>query len=113
MLPFLGEPLGTGGVARRHALVDEGCVCLTRGEVPRSTQPQPLIDGVLQVPVRRLDISVLMGVAGEVARAAQPIVTEQLLVAHGEVSTAALGELVRRRREIVRPVLTGGATEGP
>jgi hypothetical protein len=37
------------------------------GEVAYPAQPQPLIQCVLQVPVGRLDIAVLMGVAGKIA----------------------------------------------
>src|SRR5450631_2167097 len=105
MQPLFLDPCGSGRVAALNASIEEALVCFARRERARPSQPKTLIDGVLQATVGRLDIAVLVRVAGEVARGSQPVMIDQLSVPFGEVPATALCELVSRRRQIIGAVL--------
>jgi hypothetical protein len=60
---FLGEAVATAGVATLHHVLEEGRVLGAAGEVAAAAQEQRLIDGGLEVPVRRLSVAVLVRLA--------------------------------------------------
>src|ERR1700730_8335772 len=113
MSTLLLDPRLSGRIARLDACLQEALIRFARDEGARSAQPQPLVDRVLEMSVCRLDIAVLVGVAGEVARSAQSIVIDQLPIPLGKVTTAALRQLVRGRREVVSTMLDRNATQAP
>lgn len=57
---FLGETILPARVARRHGLPQEGYILLAAGELAAAAEQQRLIDGGLEVSVRRLRIAVLV-----------------------------------------------------
>jgi hypothetical protein len=77
----------------------------------RDPQAKPLIDRALKPTVRRLDITVLVRVAGEVVRRAQTVMVNRFPIPFGEVPAAALREFMGRRRQIIGAVLDRYAAE--
>jgi len=58
---FFEEPLRTIGVGATDQLFHEVHVLLAAGELPAAAQQQRLVDALLDVPVGRFDIAVLVG----------------------------------------------------
>lgn len=57
---FLGEAIRSTRVPRRHDLLQEDRVLLAAGEFTAAAEQERLIDGRLEVPVRRLRVAVLV-----------------------------------------------------
>ena len=72
-------------ITPHHHLAHEALIRQAVIEVAVTTQQQCLLDCLLQIPVRRLDATVLMAQAAIVVRAGHAVVLEQRRVAHGEV----------------------------
>jgi hypothetical protein len=90
--PFLGEPTHAPGVARLHDAVQEVHILPARGEISATPQQESLIDGGLEVPVRRLGVAVLVRLADVDPLARQSVVGQQVAVAGLELP---------RRRQVV------------
>ena len=54
-----------------------------------------------------------MRVAGEVTRGSQAVVIEQLPIAHREIPTAAVGQIMGRGRQIIGAMLLGHTAQAP
>jgi hypothetical protein len=89
---LLGEPVGAARVPRRHDLPEEGRVLVPVGERAAPPQQQRLIDGRLEVPVRRLRVPVLVGLPDVDPLARQAVVRQQV---------AVTGPELPRRRQVV------------
>ena len=110
---LFGEPLGAWPVAFGEQCLQEPLVVRDRSELTRATQPQALIDRALELVMRGLDVTVLVGATRMVRRCPQSVVGEHLEVALVEATTARALQLVRRRRQVVRAVLSRNATQLP
>jgi hypothetical protein len=75
---FLGEAVPTAGVAGLHHVPQEGHVLGPAGEVAAAAQEQGLVDGGLEVPVRRLGVAVLMRLADVDPLTRHAVVGEQV-----------------------------------
>lgn len=93
---LLGEAVAATRVANLHQVFQEAHIVLAAGEVAAAAKQQRLIDGGLEMPVRRLRIAVLVRLPGVDALARNTIVRQQIAVARLELA---------RRRKIVH----GGA----
>jgi len=88
---LLGEAVATPGVADLHHFLQESRVLVAAGEIAAATQEQRLIDGGLEVPMRRLTVAVLMGLPDVDPLARHAVVRQQIPVArlklprHGQV----------------------------
>jgi hypothetical protein len=89
---LLGEPVPATDVADRHDLPQEQGVRVATGEVAAAAEQQRLVDGRLEVPVRRLRIAVLLRLSGIGPLARHAVVGQQIAVPGLELP---------RRRQIV------------
>lgn len=96
---FLGVPLLPGGVACGDHLLEKLQVLLAADEIAAATQKQRLIHGGLEVPVRRLAIAVLVGLADVDPLARQSVVFQQTQVTRLKFTFGR--EVVDRRAEAV------------
>ncbi len=92
---------------------DEGAVGVEIGEVARSAQRQGIGDAALEMAVRPLDRSVLVGQAAVVARDRHAVMGAQRLVSLGHVLGLVLAQVAKRRRQAVGAVLARRAAEMP
>jgi len=81
---FFTERPFSGCIAPRGQLTHERQEVVDAVEVATFAEPQCLVKGVLEVTVRRLDVSVLMGLANVDPMALEAIVIEQITVRSGE-----------------------------
>lgn len=82
---FLTKVFLARGVAAVDELTYEGQVVFRTGEVAAATKSQRLVQGILQVTMRRLHVSVLMRLADVDAMALDAIMREQVAVRRGEL----------------------------
>jgi hypothetical protein len=90
--PLLGEPIGASGIARSHDAAQELQVIVAGVEIPAAPQQEGLIDGSLEVPVRRLGVAVLVRLADVDPLAGPSVVGQQVAIPGLELP---------RRREVV------------
>ncbi len=83
---LFGEAIPPRFVANLHHVLKELTVLFAAGELPTPTQEQRLIDGNFEVVVRRLGITVLVGLSGVDPLANQPVVRQQIAVSGLEFS---------------------------
>jgi hypothetical protein len=98
-------------IARGHQLLEKPHVLLTIGEVAAAPQPQGLVHRVLEVPVRRFRVAVLVRPADVDPLPLQAIVLQELAIPLVEFSL--LGQVVHRRRETVAAMPPGNAPQFP
>lgn len=108
---LFGEAFPPGVVAALHDPVQEARVLVTTGEVATATQQQRLIDGGLEVVVRRFGIAVLVRLSSIDALSRQAVVIEEVAVAGLEL--ACCRQVVDRRAEAVAAVPPGHTAEFP
>ena len=89
---FLGEAVAAAGVAHLHQVFQEVHVVCAAGEIAAAAQQQRLLDGALEVPVRRLRVAVLVRLPRVDALARQAVMRQQVAIAGLELA---------RRRQIV------------
>ena len=94
-------------------VVDEPAVGVEVGEVAGATQQQGILDGLLEMPVRALDRTVLVGDAGIVAAGLHAVVGAQGVIAAGQVVAGAAVEIAEGGREAVAAMLARRAAQGP
>jgi len=82
----------------REDLVDEGAVVGQIGELARATQQQGVLDGALEMPVRALHRTLLVGHTAVVARGPHAIVGAQGFVAPREILPGVGIQILERRR---------------
>jgi len=68
-------------------------------EIPTAPQPQGLVQGILEVPVRRLDIAILVGLADVDPVSFDTVVRQQVAIAAGEFPVVR--QVIDRRRQAV------------
>lgn len=108
---LLGKAIPPCVVANRHDPVQEARVLSAAGEVAATTQQQRLIDGGLEVVVRRLGIAVLVRLPGVDPLSRQAVVIQQVAVAGLELPRRR--EVVHCRAETVAAVPPGHTSEFP
>lgn len=108
---LLIEALPATGVARCHEGLQELDVLRSAGEVATAAHQEGLIDGGLEVAVGRLVVAVLVRSSHVDPLTDQAVVIEQLPVARVELTLGR--EVVDGRRQTVRAVALGRATEFP
>ncbi len=108
---FFRELLLPVRVAARHQAAKKIPVLLAADEVSAATQTQGLIHRVLEVPVGRFHVAVLMRLTDIDPLALQTIVRQEVSVSLLKLSV--LGEIVHRRGEAVAPVATGRSSQFP
>jgi len=77
---FLSELVGSRGIPLVHQSAEERFVLFAAGEVAAAAQQERLIDDRLQVAVRRLDVAVLMCLAGIGPMRLDLVVVHQVLI---------------------------------
>jgi hypothetical protein len=108
---LFGEALSSGLVANGHDPVQEVRVLLATDEVPAATQQQRLIDGGLEVVVRRLGVAVLVRLPGVDPLARQAVVIQQVAIPGLELPRRR--QVIHGRAEAVTAVPPGHTTEFP
>jgi hypothetical protein len=108
---LLSQPPLPARVALPRQLLQERSVLLTAGEISAATQQQGLVHRVLEVPVRRLGIAVLIAFARLRLLHRQAVMRHQALVALGEL--LALRQVVDRAAEAVGAMPCGHAAQLP
>jgi len=93
---FFTEPLLSGPITPRRQLTHERHVVIDAVEITAFAKPQRLVQCVLEVTVRRLDVSVLVRLADVDPMALETVVFEQITIGSGEFSVVR--EVVHRRR---------------
>ena len=111
--PFRVDPLPVAGVAVAYHLAQERPVLPGRLEIPRAPQQQRILDRPLQVPVRTLDRTVLVGPAPVVPAPLHVVVLQQRLIPRRQVLPRVPLQVPKRRRQAVRPVLLRHAAQRP
>ena len=96
---FLAKQFLARCIAPRCQLTQEAHIVLDAVEVPTSAQPQRLVHGVLEVTVRGLDVSILMGLGNVNPMALQTVVIKQIRILSGEFFVAR--KVVHRGRQTV------------
>ena len=96
---FFTERLFSGCITPRSQLTHERQEVVDALEVATFAEPQCLVKCVLEVAVRRLDVSVLMGLANVDPMALKAIVIEQITIRSGEFSVVR--KVVHGRRQAV------------
>lgn len=92
-------------------LVEERLVRFPTGKIPTATQEQRLLHRLLEVPMRRLRIAILVRVVRLDLLADQTVVRQQSFIARREL--APLREVVDRRRHPVAAVSLGHTAQFP
>jgi len=105
---FAGTP-AVAGVAATDQQVDEGAVVCDAFEVARAPEQQRVLEGALEVAVRRLDRAVLMGETAVVAAGGHAVVGAESSVALGPVLLDRRREVAERGRKAVGAMLARGA----
>ena len=100
-------------LARPTTSGDEGAVGVEIGEVGRTAQRQGVGDVALEMAVRALDRTVLVGQAPIVARDRHAVMGAQRPVAFGHVLNLVLAQVAEGGRQAVGAVLAGRAAEMP
>ena len=108
---LFGETIPPAFVADPHHTSQEARVLLAAGEVPATTQEQRLVDGGLEVVVRRFGVAVLVRLTGVDPLPRQAVVIQEIAVAGAEFPRRR--QVVHRRAEAVAAVLPGHAPEFP
>jgi hypothetical protein len=108
---LLGEAIPPCVVATLHDPVQEARVLFAAGEVPATTQQQRLIDGGLEVVVRRFGIAVLVRLSSVDPLSRQTVVIQQIAVTGLELPRRR--EVVHRGAEAVAAVPAGHTSEFP
>ena len=85
---FFAEPLLSGHVAPRCQLTYEPHVVVNAVEVATSTQSQRLVKCILEVTMRRLDVSVLLRLANVNPMAFDTIVVQEITILSGKLFVA-------------------------
>ena len=111
--PLRVDPLPVAGVAVAYHLAQERPVLPGRLEIPRAPQQQRILDRPLQVPVRTLDRTVLVGPAPVVPAPLHVVVLQQRLIPRRQVLPCVALQVPKRRRQAVRPVLLRHAAQRP
>jgi hypothetical protein len=96
---FFSELLLARRVAPSGQLTHKRHVILDVEEVAATAQPQRLVEGILEVAVRRLDVTVFMRLADVDAMAPHTVMCQQVAVLAGEL--LVVGEVVDRGRQAV------------
>ena len=60
---LLGEAVDSAGVANVHEVMQEIRILLAAGEIPTAPQQERLVNGGLEVTVRRFGVAILLGLA--------------------------------------------------
>ena len=102
-----------GGVLPADGLVEEAAIGIEAVEIGAAAQQQRLGNGRLEMRVRPLDRTVLMGEAAVVAGRPHAVMRAQRFVAGGQVRRGRLVEIAERRREAVAAMLRRRAAETP
>lgn len=110
-LDFLGEAVFSAGVAGRDQVSQERGVLVAGREIAAAAEQEGLVDGGLEVSVRRLDVAVFVGLPHVDPLARDAVVREQIAVAGLEFSL--LGEVVDGGGETVTAVSPGRSAEFP
>lgn len=108
---FFSEPISAARVPSRHDLPEEGRVLPAAGELAAAAEQQRLIDGGLEVPVRRLRVAVLVRLPHVDPLARQRVVRQQVAVPGLEL--AGRGQIVHGRAEAVAAVPPRHAAQLP
>lgn len=108
---FLAELVGPRGVPLVRQSAEECFIVVAVGEVAAAAQQERLIDDGLQVTVRRLDVAVLMRLAGVGPLRLDLVVGHQVAVACAKL--AIFREVVHRRAEAVATVPSRHAAQSP
>jgi hypothetical protein len=108
---LLGEAITPTPVANHHQLSEEVRVFLPAREVTAAAHKQRLINGGLEVPVRRFGIAVLVRLPCVDPLTRQTVVIQEIAVTRLILSRCRV--VVHRRRETVAAVLPRHATEFP
>jgi len=98
-------------IARGRQVAEEPLVLLPIGEVAAAPQPQGLVHRVLEMPVRRFRIAVLVRLADVDPLPLQAIVLQQVSIPLMELPL--LGKIVDRRRKTVTAVPPRDSAEFP
>lgn len=106
---LFGEAIPPRFVASLHHVLKELTVLFATGELPTPPQEQRLIDGSLEVTVRRLDIAVLVGLSGVDPLTNQTVVCQQIAVAGLELPRRRV--VVHRCGKAVAAMPPGHAAE--
>ena len=85
---LFGEPIPPAFVADPHHASQEARVLLAAGEVPAAPQEQRLVDGGLEVVVRRFGVAVLVRLPGVDPLPRQAVVSQQIAVAGADSRVA-------------------------
>jgi hypothetical protein len=109
--PFLGEPIDASRIARFHDASQEVQVIVAGGEIPAAPQQEGLIDGGLEVPVRRLGVAVLVRLPDVDPLAGQAVVGQQVAVSGLELPRRR--EVIHRRTQAVATMATRYAAQLP
>ena len=108
---FLGEAVFSAGVAGRDQVAQERGVLVAGRKFPAAAEQQGLVDGRLEVPVRRLDVAVFVGLPHVDPLARDAVVREQIAVPGLEFPP--LREVVDGGGETVAAVSPGRSAEFP
>jgi hypothetical protein len=93
------EPLLPVGIPRRHQLAEEPQVFLPAGKVAAATQPQGLVHRLLEMPVRRFGVAILVRLTNIDPLTFQAVVLQEISIPL--MKLPLLGKIVHRRREAV------------
>ena len=91
---FLNEPLSALSVAAVSALTHKHHIFLCADKVPTAAQSQQLVKHVLEVPMGRLDVAILMRLACVDAMPLGSVVSKQVAILPGEFLVA--GKVIHR-----------------
>ena len=108
---LLGEAIPPTPVADGHQFPEKADVLLATGEVPAAAQQQRLVDGGLEVVVRRFGVAVLVRLPGVDPLPRQTVMAQEIPVAGLKFPRRRV--VVHRRAEAVAAVLARHAAEFP
>jgi hypothetical protein len=110
-LHLLGETIRAARVPRRHHLLQEADVFHAAGEIATAAEQERLIDGGLEVSVRRLGVAVLVRLPRVDALAGNAVVRQQVAIARLEFTRRR--QVVHGGRQAVAPVPPRHAAQFP
>lgn len=108
---LLGEAIHPTSVANPHHVPEEVRVLLPAGEIPAPAQEQRLVDGGLEMAVRRFGIAVLVRLPRVDPLTRQTVVIQEIAVAGLKLTRRRM--VVHGRGEAVAAMLPRHATEFP
>jgi hypothetical protein len=108
---FFRQPLLPVRIPRGHEFLKEPLVLFPAGEVAAATQPQGLIHRLLEVPVRRFGVAVLVRLADVDPLSLQAVVRQEVLITLAKLPF--FGEVVHCRRETVAAVPSRNSSQFP